>query len=75
MLAAAAQTHCVDQHELHVTASIGVSVYPADGLDAVTLIRNADVAMYRAKKNGRQSYQFFNPVTKPMELAFVSPAS
>ena len=43
--------HC----ELHVTASIGMSVYPEDGLDVETLIKNADTAMYRAKKNGRQS--------------------
>jgi diguanylate cyclase (GGDEF)-like protein len=49
------------QHDLHVTTSIGVSVYPDDGLDAETLIKNADTAMYQAKENGRQSYQFFKP--------------
>jgi predicted signal transduction protein with EAL and GGDEF domain len=38
-----------------------VSVYPDDGLDAETLIKNADTAMYQAKENGRQSYQFFKP--------------
>ena len=53
--------HSIDQHDLHVTASIGVSVYPDDGLDAETLIKNADTAMYQAKENGRQSYQFFKP--------------
>jgi diguanylate cyclase (GGDEF)-like protein/PAS domain S-box-containing protein len=62
ILAAVAQVHSIDQHELYVTVSIGVSVYPDDGLDAVTLIKNADAAMYRAKKNGRQSFQFFQPV-------------
>ena len=51
----------IDQHDLHVTASIGVSVYPDDGLDAETLIKNADTAMYQAKENGRQGYQFFKP--------------
>jgi diguanylate cyclase (GGDEF)-like protein/PAS domain S-box-containing protein len=74
MLAAVAEAHGVDQHELHVTASIGVSVYPADGVDAVTLIKKADAAMYRAKENGRQSYQFFNPVMKVVEPTFASSA-
>jgi diguanylate cyclase (GGDEF)-like protein/PAS domain S-box-containing protein len=61
MLQAVAQSHSIDQHDLHVTASIGVSVYPADGLDADTLVKNADTAMYQAKENGRQSFQFFKP--------------
>jgi diguanylate cyclase (GGDEF)-like protein/PAS domain S-box-containing protein len=59
ILQAVAEAHSVDQHELHVTASIGVSIYPDDGPDAETLIKNADTAMYQAKENGRQSYQFF----------------
>src|ERR1700730_13871217 len=61
MLQAVAQPHSIDQHDLHVTTSIGVSVYPDDGLNAETLIKNADTAMYQAKENGRQSYQFFKP--------------
>jgi diguanylate cyclase (GGDEF)-like protein/PAS domain S-box-containing protein len=61
MLEAVAQPHSIDHHDLHVTASIGVSVYPDDGLDAETLIKNADTAMYQAKENGRQGYQFFKP--------------
>jgi diguanylate cyclase (GGDEF)-like protein/PAS domain S-box-containing protein len=61
ILTAVAGAHCVDEHELHVTTSIGVSVYPEDGLDAETLIKNADTAMYQAKENGRQSYQYFKP--------------
>jgi diguanylate cyclase (GGDEF)-like protein/PAS domain S-box-containing protein len=56
-----AQSHVVDQLELHVTTSIGVSVFPDDGADAETLIKNADTAMYQAKENGRQSFQFFKP--------------
>jgi EAL domain-containing protein (putative c-di-GMP-specific phosphodiesterase class I) len=56
-----ATPHKVDQHELHVTTSIGVSVFPDDGADAETLIKNADTAMYQAKENGRQSFQFFKP--------------
>lgn len=54
-----ADTHCTEHHDLHVTGSIGISVYPDDGLDAETLIKNSDTAMYQAKANGRQSYQFF----------------
>jgi diguanylate cyclase (GGDEF)-like protein/PAS domain S-box-containing protein len=61
MLEAVAEPHSIDQHDLHVSASIGVSVYPNDGSDAETLIKNADMAMYQAKENGRQSYQFFEP--------------
>ncbi len=61
MLQTVAEAHSIDQHDLHVTTSIGVSVYPDDGMDAETLIKNADTAMYQAKENGRQSYQFFKP--------------
>jgi diguanylate cyclase (GGDEF)-like protein/PAS domain S-box-containing protein len=61
MLAAVAQPHSINQHELHVTTSIGVSVFPDDGRDAETLIKNADTAMYQAKENGRQTYRFFKP--------------
>ena len=45
--------------ELTVTPSIGISVFPEDGRDAETLIRNADAAMYHAKETGRANYQFF----------------
>jgi len=61
MLMMLAAPHFIGQHDLCVTASIGVSVYPDDGLNAETLIKNADMAMYQAKENGRQSYQFFKP--------------
>jgi diguanylate cyclase (GGDEF)-like protein/PAS domain S-box-containing protein len=61
MLQAVAEPHLIDGHDLHITASIGVSVYPDDGLDAETLIKNADTALYQAKENGRQGYQFFKP--------------
>jgi diguanylate cyclase (GGDEF)-like protein/PAS domain S-box-containing protein len=59
LLRAIAKSHFIDGHDLHVTTSIGVSVYPDDGLDAETLIKNADTAMYQAKENGHQRYQFF----------------
>ena len=61
MLQAVAEAHSIDHHDLHVTTSIGVSVFPDDGRDAETLIKNADTAMYQAKENGRQSYKFFKP--------------
>jgi diguanylate cyclase (GGDEF)-like protein/PAS domain S-box-containing protein len=61
ILQAVAEVHSFDQHDLHITTCIGVSVYPDDGLDAETLIKNADTAMYQAKENGRQSFQFFKP--------------
>lgn len=46
-------------HEMYVTCSIGVSIAPSDGDDEQTLIRNADTAMYRAKEQGRNNYQFY----------------
>jgi diguanylate cyclase (GGDEF)-like protein/PAS domain S-box-containing protein len=61
LLQTLAEGHSIGGHDLHVTTSIGVSVYPDDGLDAETLIKNADTAMYQAKENGHQSYQFFRP--------------
>lgn len=59
ILSALAEKHCIAKHELIVTLSIGISIFPDDGEDAETLLRNADAAMYHAKENGRNSYQFF----------------
>jgi len=49
------------EHVVHVSASVGVSLYPNDGQDGNALLKCADTAMYRAKESGRSTYQFFLP--------------
>ena len=61
LLKAVSEVHSIDTHEISITTSVGVSIYPIDGQDGETLIRNADIAMYYAKRNGSQSYRFFRP--------------
>jgi len=46
--------------ELHIGGSIGIALFPSDGDDMETLLKNSDIAMYQAKKNGRNNYQFFS---------------
>jgi diguanylate cyclase (GGDEF)-like protein/PAS domain S-box-containing protein len=50
-----------DGHELYVTASLGISLYPLDGRNMDELLSHADVAMYQAKEHGRNTYRFFEP--------------
>ncbi len=59
ILKAVSQPFVTDGHQLTVTPSIGVSLYPQDGRDFQTLLKHADTAMYRAKESGRNAYQFF----------------
>jgi diguanylate cyclase (GGDEF)-like protein len=49
----------LNAHELHVSISMGISIFPFDGEDVETLVKNADQAMFRAKENGRNSYQLY----------------
>lgn len=49
-----------EDHEIYITLSIGIAMYPDDGTDAETLIRNADIAMYCAKERGKNNYQLYN---------------
>jgi len=48
-------------HEYSITASVGISTFPTDGDDSVTLLKNADIAMYRAKEKGKNNVQFYAP--------------
>ena len=61
-----AQPFAVEERELHITTSIGISIFPDDGRDAESLIRNADAAMYHAKGTGRANYQFFTEQTNQL---------
>jgi diguanylate cyclase (GGDEF)-like protein/PAS domain S-box-containing protein len=54
------QAHHIEGHELHITTSIGISLFPSDTSDAEALVKNADMAMYRAKEKGRNNYEFFS---------------
>lgn len=51
----------LDDQETYTSASIGIAIYPDDGNDARTMLKNADTAMFRAKENGRHCFQFYKP--------------
>ncbi len=59
LLACLARPYRVDLHEMHVTPTLGISVFPHHGADAETLLRNADAAMYHAKENGKNAFRFY----------------
>jgi diguanylate cyclase (GGDEF)-like protein/PAS domain S-box-containing protein len=60
LLASLAEPFFIEQHEVMLSASIGISIFPEDGRDTETLIKNADVAMYRAKKLGNSTHVFYS---------------
>jgi diguanylate cyclase (GGDEF)-like protein/PAS domain S-box-containing protein len=59
ILSALGQSYRIDGHDLTITQTLGISIYPQDGPDADTLLRNADSAMYHAKESGKARFQFF----------------
>ncbi|MGE4578270.1 MAG: putative bifunctional diguanylate cyclase/phosphodiesterase [Desulfuromonadales bacterium] len=61
ILSALAQPFVIDDYELYITTSIGISLFPSDGDEATGLMKCADVAMYRVKQQGRNNYQFYQP--------------
>ncbi len=54
-----AEPFVIDKEEVHISASVGITLFPADGKSIGTLLKNADLAMYRAKASGRDAYRFF----------------
>jgi diguanylate cyclase len=69
LIKAVAEPHVIGAHRLNVTLSIGISLYPDDGADAEAVLTNADTAMYHAKRNGRNSYQRFDPEMNASSVA------
>ncbi|BCA95963.1 histidine kinase [Legionella antarctica] len=61
LLHAIARPMQIDQHNLKITASLGISFYPRDGLDYESLMKSADLSMYHAKDNGRNTFRVFEP--------------
>ncbi len=59
ILVAMRAPYVIEGHTLYFTASIGISIYPDDGMDVDTLLKNADFAMYQAKDGGRDNFQFY----------------
>ena len=57
------QPFILEKHEVFITTSIGIAMYPTDGEDQETLVKNADIAMYEAKERGRNNYSFFRAGT------------
>ncbi|KYG97682.1 GAF domain-containing protein [Bradyrhizobium sp. DOA1] len=72
LLSALAEPMELAGHECHTTASIGIAMYPANGSDAQTLTKNADMAMYLAKEDGKNGYRFFSKEVKTQSIERLS---
>jgi diguanylate cyclase (GGDEF)-like protein/PAS domain S-box-containing protein len=59
ILSAVAQPFRIESHDISITPTLGISLYPQDGIDAETLLRNADTAMYHAKEGGKNRFEYF----------------
>jgi len=59
LITALAEPLAIDDHEFYISASIGITLYPSDGKDADELVKNADIAMYHAKEQGKNDYQYY----------------
>ncbi len=68
LLSVLSQPMQLSGHECHTTASIGIAIYPSDGVDVQTLTKNADMAMYLAKEDGKNSFRFFTDETKTQSI-------
>lgn len=68
IMEAVAKPYTIEGHEFFMTTSAGMAVYPSDGEDADTLMKHADIAMYRAKETGRNNYQFYTPAMNERAL-------
>jgi diguanylate cyclase (GGDEF)-like protein/PAS domain S-box-containing protein len=71
VLAAVAQPYDISGETYHLSASIGISIYPGDSPDATALLRNAELAMYRAKDQGKNNFQFHSPQMNAHSLEYV----
>jgi diguanylate cyclase (GGDEF)-like protein len=68
LLAVLGQPLQLSGHECHTTASIGIAMYPSDGTDVLTLTKNADMAMYLAKEDGKNGFRFFTKESKTQSI-------
>jgi diguanylate cyclase (GGDEF)-like protein len=65
VLKAIQEPFVLDVHEINITTSIGIAMYPDEGADVKTLLKNADVALYQAKEKGRNNYQHYTVAMDP----------
>ena len=71
VLSAVAQPYDINGETYHLSASVGISIYPGDSPDATALLRNAELAMYRAKDQGKNNFQFHSPQMNARSLEYV----